>query len=591
MRFVPASIPKKVFAVLSLAILLCYLILSFSRFLISEVDTLDEAIPLTGALLISRGFVPHMDFWSMYTPLNYYLISFAFSLLGPSVVSARILQGCLYVLVVIVLFLGFRALLSQGRLFILNLVLISSILIANAFTYVWWNAYALAFLGLWLYLFGLQNRGRQPVFLIASGFLIGLACLAKLNFGSYAVLGVFIGLAIDTWRNRSRGIRNLLFFLLPVSLCFLAYLIPYGFAAMEVVNQILIYPSQGLEQHRILTLPDGLNRYGSLISAVFPLIWMGLRSVERNLSWDRCALFAFSSSAFCLAALFVIGTHDQRLLPKFFLITTTILILLEIVFSRLENGEFTILLVYSLFTNYFLSRMDAGHFTVLVPLAVILLPYLLQNHQVLKGQNFGRMARFSAGVLVIALCSSPAVWHLKVILSHPGDHLSNAWEVLKLRKEAGMKSDSDLLMSSDTISAPFAYLYPDQMELEAARFVSKHTTPNDPVYIGLKSHISVYMSPTRLFWITGRNIGVKNYMLEPGLTTEEPIQRKMVADLQDKKVVWMILRSNRRGDADFARRSYKGAGFLDDYIRQNYEPVQEYGKYAVYKRRAVSSGS
>src|SRR3990172_2194842 len=79
-------------AIVGLAVLISYLLLSFCHFLISKVGSLDESIQLMGAFLISRGFCPHKDFWSMYTPLNYYLTSFAFSCIGPSAVSARILQ-------------------------------------------------------------------------------------------------------------------------------------------------------------------------------------------------------------------------------------------------------------------------------------------------------------------------------------------------------------------------------------------------------------------------------------------------------------------------------------------------------------------
>jgi len=587
-QFVPKSISSKVFAIVSLTVLISYLVLSFCHFLLAKVESLDESIPLTGAFLISRGFSPHIDFWSMYPALNYYLISFVFSWLGPSAISARILQEFLFTLLVICLYFGFKAFVSRGSLFSLNFALIFTILMANAFTYVWWNAYALAFLGLWLYIVSLQKKSHETLFLFISGFLTGLACLAKLNFGSYVVMAVVIGLAIETLQaevSRAEGIQKMLLFLLPVFLCMLAYLIPYGTSAMEVLNQILIFPSQGLERHRILTLPEGLNRYGSLISAVFPLIWMGLRSVQLTSRFDRCAYVAFSSAALSLAVLFVLGTKYQQLLPKFFLITTTILVLLEVVYFRVEKGEFTTLIVYSLFTNYFLSRMDAGHFTVLVPVAVILIPYLLQQKE-RDNQILNKMARYSAGVLIIALCASPTYWHLKAILSNPREDLSSSWEILKLRRELGSRSDSDLLMSSDLSSSPFARLYPEITELQAARFVAQHTAPEDSIYIGLKDHSRVYMSPTRLFWITGRNAGVKHYMLEPGFTTEESIQRQMIADLKNRKVVWMILRSNRAGDEDFERRNYRGARILDDYIRENYKPVQEFGNFTVYNRRS-----
>jgi hypothetical protein len=88
----------------------------------------------------------------------------------------------------------------------------------------------------------------------------------------------------------------------------------------------------------------------------------------------------------------------------------------------------------------------------------------------------------------------------------------------------------------------------------------------------------------RLCWITGRNTGVKHFLLEPGLTTEESIQRQMIQDLKNRQVAWIILKNNRIGDSDFETRKYRGATVLDQFLIRNYEPVQELGGFSILKR-------
>ncbi|MCI0605098.1 hypothetical protein L0156_19095 [bacterium] len=578
------------YAIVGLFILISYLSLSFSHFLTSRVGGHDESIQLMGGFLISRGFCPHKDFWSMYTPLNYYLNSLSFYCMGMSAISARILQEFLFAAFLIGCYFGFKIVSSRGSYFSVSLTLISSILAARVFTYAWWNPYALGLIGMLLYLFSVKKR--SSVLLFASGTMIGLASLGKLNFGSYMAAGILSAFATEALRG-STGVppvtqaKRLCYFLLPVLGCFLFYLVPYGAFAKEVLYQIVIFPSQSLEQHRILSLPEGLQGYGVLFAAVFPLIWMIFRSIQVASKIDLCAVIAFLASILSMEILSFVGTQYQHLLPQFIVLTGFILILLQFAFHRVEESEFALLMAYVFFTNYFLSRIDPPHFSVLIPLGIFLSFNILKRQVLLRAPVIVKISSYASGVLILALCVSPAYWHLKQILQQPDKNLSEAWQILNHRWQFGNRSDSELLMS--VRSSAFAPLYPDKAELQAARFVANHTRTDDPVYVGLKDHSTVYMSPLRLCWILGRNIGVKYFLLEPGLTTEEPIQHRMIDELKAKNVEWMILQESRRGDQDFQTRNYRGSSILDRYIMQNYEAVQEFDSFSVYKRKASSS--
>jgi hypothetical protein len=146
--------------------------------------------------------------------------------------------------------------------------------------------------------------------------------------------------------------------------------------------------------------------------------------------------------------------------------------------------------------------------------------------------------------------------------------------------------DSKFLMTNhipldDTISS----LYSDEDELKAARFVHAQTTEDEAVYIGLQDHSRAYVNQIRTYWILGRRIGVKHYLLEPGLTTEDPVQTIMIQDIQKNNVNWIILVENRAGDKDFQKRRYRGSSKQDLFIRKEFEVVYVFGKYSVLHRR------
>ena len=83
---------KKVY--ISLSVL--YSILFIFSYLASKVGFFDESFQLVGSLLVQNGSIPYRDFWAFYTPLNYYINAIAFSVLGQSVISARIIQSVFF---------------------------------------------------------------------------------------------------------------------------------------------------------------------------------------------------------------------------------------------------------------------------------------------------------------------------------------------------------------------------------------------------------------------------------------------------------------------------------------------------------------
>ncbi|MBW2614525.1 MAG: hypothetical protein JRE12_19530 [Deltaproteobacteria bacterium] len=172
-------------------------------------------------------------------------------------------------------------------------------------------------------------------------------------------------------------------------------------------------------------------------------------------------------------------------------------------------------------------------------------------------------------------------------LPNLGDVITGA-RLLTTHPDLLQNGDSNFLMTTHTpLDAAISSLYSDEDELQAARFVHARTTEDEAVYIGLQDHSRVFANHIRTYWILGRRIGVKHYLLEPGMTTEDPVQKIMIQDIQKNNVNWIILVENLAGDKDFQKLGYSGSSRQDLFIRDAFEVIRVFGKYSVLHRRGV----
>lgn len=253
--------PKMKWVYISLLVL--YPLLLIFSYLGSSVGSFDESIQLVGGMLVQNGNLPHRDFWTMYPPLNYYMNAMVFSILGTSVISARILQALFFVVVVVCIAWHFTRHVRSSTTFAMLISFVAVLIIGKTFKYSYWNSLALGFLGLLFYLqtIRLSGKSRIPLLLI-SGFLIALSCLSKLNFGIYFAFAVVTGeirevvlaLRKDGKRDGVRkSLLSMVCFLSPILLCSAIFLISYRIYLSETITQILLFPANHLEQHRIIS--------------------------------------------------------------------------------------------------------------------------------------------------------------------------------------------------------------------------------------------------------------------------------------------------------------------------------------------------
>ncbi len=132
--------------------------------------------------------------------------------------------------------------------------------------------------------------------------------------------------------------------------------------------------------------------------------------------------------------------------------------------------------------------------------------------------------------------------------------------------------------------------------METILYIRNHTAADDPVFVGVPEHDSIFVSDVLLYFAMNRPPATKWYEFDPGLQTSAPIQKAMVGELQRAHPTLMVLDASwadAREPNDSALSS--GVTVLDDYIRHAYEPVATFGPNTVmransYDRDAGGAG-
>ena len=97
-----------------------------------NINIYDEGIALVGAERIAHGEIPYRDFWTMYTPLNYYINAIWMSITGWTILSSRILASLLTLGTSLIIYFSLKKYISQftalaGYLFSIVILFLSPI--------------------------------------------------------------------------------------------------------------------------------------------------------------------------------------------------------------------------------------------------------------------------------------------------------------------------------------------------------------------------------------------------------------------------------------------------------------------------------
>ncbi len=411
---------------------------------------------------------------------------------------------------------------------------------------------------------GTQAANRSAAFLIP-GLMLAGTLLLRINFGAYAALAILIDLALTGEKKRA-GFRAG-FILGPMLLAAFVYLLPYREAIGEVIHQIVIVPQRVFTKTRFIPLRDSPIYYAAV---ALPPAWFSLRMLSLERLWPAILVPLAAAGAVCAAV--YLFRSSAAFLPGIFLLDIASVMLLDRYLFRLHRPERGILILYSLFLHYFLWRADEWHFRALLPLAGLLLPFAFLSR-----------TRIPRLLLIPALIPLTGVfWNLHAFRPHRAALLA-AFELIGAGELLHGTSDSARFLGADANARrpEWQRLYPDSTEIAALRYVFARTAESDCVYVGVPDHAKVFVGNIRAYWLLHRCIGVRMFILEPGVTTKVSVQAEMAGDLQRNRVRWLILAPLESGDEAFRRNPISGAVLLDEAIAKHYRIAATFGQYSV----------
>jgi len=570
------------------------IVTSVLQWMLFPSEILAGSTQLVNGSLINRGAVIHRDFWSKETPLVFYLHSWAFLIFGETVIASKAIGIAAFICIFVCFYYYYRGHKRHPALTTILLVLLAGYFMLFGLVQPKWIAYSISFTAFIVYLIGCQasqNERQADILLVLSGIMTGLAILAKLNCGSYIFVGIICGLFNELLISdrQKRHLLKIVYFILPVITCLGLYLIAHLNHLPELIDQVIVFPGNELGQHRIISLANRNDDWDELLedfwavylTLTFPLIWFHLQLLKLPKQiWYRTFTPLFMAIAIT-PLLWWAEFQTPNLLPKLFILPLIGIFVCQFAGRSIATPQFATVCTYSFFLHYFLSRADNNHFSPLFFFILVLVIDELFNYRHYKIPKIYFYSLLF--LLTYQLFSAP--WDKIGAKFIDLDKMANSAQVLQLKDTLMAQGDSNFLMSADLpLSEPEAKLYDNPDELAALQFVHQRTTKNNYVYIGVTDHARVYISNIKPYWELGRKVGVSNYTLEPGLTTEPAVQDKMIAQLKQNNVRWIVLWSQPEPELDFKTRNYLGSDLLDRYIEQNYSLVKQIGDYWIYQQ-------
>jgi hypothetical protein len=518
-------------------------------------DPLIAGVGTDGAERVLAGEIPHRDFWTMYAPGQFYLLAVLFRIFGThllvEVVAASVLcTAAACVCYWLVMNLGGRrtAAVTSAAIFVAATFLtgyckrIGSYPPSILFVFI-----AMTFMVLYY-------KTRKQGYLIAAGLATGAVAVFKHDVGGYTAIAIITGLMVHHFLVRETTSLRLRSLLLKLT--------AYSAGTAAIALPVLIY-------FGILAGPD---MFENLI--VFPLTDFPFARPEGYPS---------------LIPLWIYDESPLRMLAKFFhyVIFTVpfVLFLLGIIATvlaiRRRRPEYAA--ASATFSVGYLLHYSAAHVQInthIITMSVYAF-WLGVIFYDLVGSKFFTGKHFVIRLLVPGLLAG---W----LLSLSARPIYDAW---KFRKTATVElrlTKISGLMTSPRKAHTLSNL---------VACVHQNLSQGQELFAGMHRHDVIVASDTMIYFILDRPSATRYHELHPAIADTAPIQNEIINDLQRKNVSLIILKRmfsdkvlDRVKEKFLINLPQIGATELDEFIRENFTKIEQFGSYAVWKKKERITG-
>lgn len=485
----------------------------------------DEGLMLQAASRIAHGAVPYRDFWWYYPPGQPYLLAGLWKLLGPSLVTWRVVRVLADATVAL---LAYRLARREAPR---PLAIVAWLGAAGAMAFPsgphpFPIALALALGSLLLF-------ERAPV---RAGVLAGLCAAWRIEFAAYLVLGILLAEAVGggPWRSRALTMAR--------------------FAASGLLVAALLYvpvvAAAGLGPSWRLLVRYPLVDFSAYQSLPFPLHYDGL--LNTSSLGGFLADSAESILHFYLPLALVAGAIGVVL----------------VLVPRARGPRLPRLVAVPVFAAgmlaYLLVRADLFHTAPLAVMFCVLASWALAG---LRSRVGTRRLLLAPGIVV----AGALVWVLAEGIERRVRGLTETTVPLALPVADGVR-----------------VIPPRAPPLErAVRFLRARVGPGRPIYVATRRSDLVTSGDPLFYVLAGRTNPTRYDIAAPGVLTTAPVQREIVVDLRRARPALVVRFTDRvtaLPEPDRAGRS-SGVRILDRFLARAYRPTARFGPYLILVRR------
>lgn len=507
-----------------------------------ELNIYDEGVVLSDALLIRHGWVPHRDFYTSYGPGSATIVALLLSLFDAQFLAARMFGIAAMAAIVAIVFLLLAGRVSRTLGAVGAAGVLLWMIASPMYLYPLFPCCLLSLIGIFILTReGAALRIAPP---LGAGITAGLAAYFRYDSGFFLLLiycmAILITVLVRDRRLWLRAVRNCLLCGIGAAVIFLPGAIGYLLVApvsafkADVVDYALLYYAKT----RSLPFPSPLDtlRYSSLAGVYFPIVAM--------VAALRCVV------------------SDLR--------------------QKAEPGTIPLTLLLGLATTilYYkgIVRPVSLHMMLAIVPAVPLLVLAADRWRRLAGRANGLV--ISAAFLVLEPAILAAAAPLGVIAHQPASSLAGRW--LHLGANGADWVAGETCAASPRLRG--AWLAASQAR--TARFIMKHSAPNDPILLATVRHDRVIYNPISLYFVTDRLPATHWAQYDPGVQTRADIQRFMIAEFT-RVPPRLIIRDGSDAQLQEPNESAKSSGvhLLDAWIDARYRPVARTGNISIWQKR------
>ncbi len=516
---------------------------------------------IVGGLRILDGDIPYRDFWTMYAPGQFYLVAALFRVFGPHVW----VQGVAMLLLVAV---------SAGVLFgilraRLALPVATALVVTAVFIGMEWRVSpemtsyeplllcALLAINLLLHYFA----GAGATKLLLAGVCLGIAAWFKHDVAFYVTIGSAAALILSwiaTGPNRPptwlRPLKAVAMLALTTGVVVLPVAVWVAWnAGLDAWRDLIQFPATDFRIVRGEPYPSILPPWRSL------LVWLGAigSAGKAATAMNQFAVWILANMpqvTFLVGAAWIY-TQRHSLAPH-----------------RVAAG-----LLFLAWMPFFWAAAHVQQNTHLATMATLSLllgalawPSIPRGD---RGTGPRRLLLLAFSVYAVGLLLRPALNAGQILYFWPGSRTTSIPAV------RGILAPSQQLDVYDPI----------------VTFVRDHVAPTESIYVGVARHDAMVISNQAFYYLAQRRSASRFNELHPGFADHPQYQREIIEAIERQHVRCVVLwrfgwpaqmldeiRDRRR-----ARLPNLGARALDDFLRNEFEVLAQYGEYDLMWRRGI----